>query len=111
MMINTPIENVSDASFEADVLRSKTPVLVDFWAPWCAPCKTLAPALDALAADYTGKVKFVKFNVDENPAIPARFGIRSIPALMVFKDGQVAAKHIGVLSKTELAGLLDRQLA
>jgi thioredoxin 1 len=93
---------VTDDSFEADVLKSSGPVLVDFWAEWCGPCKQIAPALDDLAKDLAGKIKIAKVNVDENPNIPSKYGVRGIPTLMVFKDGQVAATKIGMLPKNKL---------
>ncbi len=93
---------VTDDSFETDVLKSTGPVLVDFWAEWCGPCKQIAPALDDLAKDLAGKIKIAKVNVDENPNIPSKYGVRGIPTLMVFKDGQVAATKIGMLPKNKL---------
>ncbi len=105
------IKHISDASFEADVLNSSTPVLVDFWAEWCGPCKMIAPVLDELAPSYQGKLQITKMNVDENRAVPARFGIRGIPTLMVFKNGQLAATKVGAVGKAQLAAFIDQQLA
>ena len=109
-MASPLIRHVSDDSFQTDVLQSDQPVLVDFWAEWCGPCKQIAPSIDELATAYDGKVKFAKINVDENRAVPARFGIRGIPTLMVFKDGQLAGTHVGALSKSQLAQFIDKQL-
>lgn len=94
---------VTDASFEADVLKAAEPVVVDFWAEWCGPCKMIGPSLEELAKEYDGKVKIVKLNVDENPAVAGKLGIRSIPTLMLFKDGQLAAQKVGAAPKGELA--------
>ncbi|HBO78854.1 MAG TPA: thiol reductase thioredoxin, partial [Cupriavidus sp.] len=92
------IKYVSDASFDADVLKSDKPVLLDFWAEWCGPCKMIAPILDEVAKDYGDKVQVAKINVDENQQVPAKFGIRGIPTLILFKNGQVAAQKVGALS-------------
>jgi thioredoxin 1 len=94
--------NVTDASFEADVLKAAGPVLVDFWAEWCGPCRQIAPALEELANDMAGKVTVAKINIDDNPATPGKYGVRGIPTLMIFKDGQVAATKIGALPKSKL---------
>ena len=104
------IKHTSDASFDADVLQSDKPVLLDFWAEWCGPCKAIAPTLDELAAAYEGKLQIVKMNIDENRATPARFGIRGIPTLMVFKDGQQVATKVGALTKAQIAALVDQHL-
>lgn len=101
------IVNTTDAQFDADVLQSSVPVLVDYWAPWCGPCKMIAPVLDALAAEYQGRVKIVKVNVDDNPATAAKFGVRGIPTLSVFKDGALAATKVGALSKSQLTAFID----
>ncbi len=105
------IKNVSDASFDADVLQATGPVLVDYWAEWCGPCKMIAPVLDELASDYQGKLTIAKMNVDENRDVPAKFGIRGIPTLMLFKDGQLAATKVGAMNKSQLAAFIDQQLA
>ena len=96
------ISHVSDESFERDVLKASRPVLVDFWAEWCAPCKQIAPALVELANDLDGKLTIAKLNIDENPTTPTRYGVRGIPTLMLFKDGQVAATKVGTLPKNKL---------
>lgn len=101
------IQAVTDANFDAEVLKSATPVLVDFWAEWCGPCKMIAPVLEELAKDYAGKIKFTKLNVDENSHTPAKYGIRGIPTLIVFKNGNVEATKVGALSKSQLAAFLD----
>ena len=110
-MASDLIKHITDATFEADVLKSATPVLVDFWAEWCGPCKMIAPILDELAPAYQGKVQIAKMNVDDNRAVPAQFGIRGIPTLILFKDGQPAATKVGALSKAQLTAFIDQQLA
>ena len=109
-MASELIKHVSDASFEADVLKTGTPVLVDYWAEWCGPCKMIAPILDEVAGTYQGKLQIAKMNVDENREIPAKFGIRGIPTLMLFKDGQLAATKVGALNKTQLSAFLDQHI-
>lgn len=93
---------VTDATFEADVLKSSEPVVVDFWAEWCGPCKMIGPSLEEIATELHGKVKIVKMNVDENPGVPGKMGIRSIPTLMIFKDGKLASQKVGAAPKGEL---------
>ena len=110
-MASELIKHVSDASFEADVRKTSTPVLVDYWAEWCGPCKMIAPILDEVAGTYQGKLQIAKMNVDENREIPAKFGIRGIPTLMLFKDGQLAATKVGAMSKAQLTAFIDQQLA
>ena len=110
-MASELIKHTSDASFEADVLQSTKPVLVDYWADWCGPCKMIAPILDEVAGAYEGKLQVAKMNVDENRDVPAKFGIRGIPTLMLFKDGQIAATKVGALSKAQLMAFIDEQLA
>ena len=101
------IKTVSDDSFDADVLKSSQPVLVDYWAAWCGPCKQIAPMLEEVAAEYAGKVTVAKLNVDENQQTASEFGIRGIPTLMLFKDGKVAATKVGALSKSQLTDFLN----
>ena len=110
-MASELIKHVSDASFDADVLKSTVPVLVDYWAEWCGPCKMIAPILDDVSATYEGRLQISKMNVDENREVPAKFGIRGIPTLMIFKDGQLAATKVGALSKAQLVAFIDQHLA
>lgn len=105
------IHATSDENFEADVLQATTPVLVDFWAEWCGPCKMIAPVLDDLAREYNDKLKIVKINVDENSEIPAKYGVRGIPSLMIFKDGNLLATKVGALSKSQLAAFIDETIS
>lgn len=104
------IKHISDASFDADVLQSAQPVLVDYWAEWCGPCKMIAPILDEVAKDYSGRLAVAKMNVDQNRDVPAKFGIRGIPTLMIFKNGQLAATKVGALSKAQLTAFIDGNL-
>ena len=101
---------VTDDSFEAEVIKSDQPVLVDYWAEWCGPCKMIAPILDEIAADYEGKLKIAKLNIDENPGTPPKYGIRGIPTLMLFKDGNVEATKVGAVSKSQLTAFIDSNL-
>lgn len=105
------IVNTSDAAFEQDVLKSDVPVLLDFWAPWCGPCKMIAPVLDEVAAEFEGKLKVVKINVDENQQVPGQFGVRGIPTLMVFKNGESVATKVGALGKSQLVAFVNASIA
>ncbi len=102
--------NVTDAAFDAVVLKSDTPALVDFWASWCAPCKAIAPLVDEVAAQYAGKVKVFKMNVDENPSTPGKYGVRGIPTLMLFKNGKVVDQLVGAVPKNQIKDLVDKGL-
>jgi thioredoxin 1 len=104
------ITNVSDASFEDDVIKAEGPVLVDYWAEWCGPCKMIAPVLDEIAQTYAGKLKVCKLNIDENQETPPKYGVRGIPTLMLFKNGNVEATKVGALSKSQLAAFLDANI-
>jgi thioredoxin 1 len=104
------IVKVSDDSFDNDVLSASGPVLVDYWAEWCGPCKTIAPVLDEIADEYDGRLTIAKLNIDDNPNTPPRYGIRGIPTLMLFKDGEVAATKVGSVSKTQLTEFVDQNI-
>lgn len=99
---------VTDSNFDQEVLKSDLPTLVDFWAPWCGPCKAIGPVIDELADTYSGKVKITKMNVDENPETPGKFGIRAIPTLIFFKDGEVADQVTGAVGKTQLVAMIEK---
>lgn len=101
------IVQISDSSFEQDVLKADGPVLVDFWAEWCGPCKMIAPVLDELADEYSGKLKVCKLNIDANPETAPKYGVRGIPTLIIFKNGQAEATKVGALSKSQLATFID----
>ena len=110
MSSSSDIQRVTDDTFEPEVLKSDTPVLVDYWAEWCGPCKSIAPILDEVAKEYEGRLKIVKINVDENQQVPPKFGIRGIPTLMLFKNGNVEATRVGALSKSQLTAFLDSNI-
>lgn len=109
-MASELIKHVTDASFQGDVLQADKPVLVDYWAEWCGPCKMIAPILDDLAKDYDGRVQIAKMNVDENREVPAQYGIRGIPTLMLFKGGELVATKVGAMPKAQLSAFLDGHL-
>jgi thioredoxin 1 len=109
-MASEKIVNVTDATFEAEVLKADKPALIDFWAAWCAPCKAIAPIVDELAGEYEGKIKVTKMNVDENPMTPSKFGVRGIPTLILFKDGKVVDQKVGAVPKAQLADMLKKAL-
>jgi len=108
--VSEHIAYVTDDTFETEVLQSDVPVLVDYWAEWCSPCKMIAPVLSEIAEEYSGKLRVAKLNIDENPATPPKYGIRGIPTLMLFANGQVEATKVGALSKSQLAAFIDQNI-
>jgi thioredoxin 1 len=110
IIMSQHIVKVTDDNFEEEVLKADLPVLVDYWADWCGPCKMIAPVLDAIAQEYEGKLKVAKLNIDENPVTPLKYGIRGIPTLLLFKDGEVEATKVGAISKPQLTAFIDSQL-
>ena len=108
--MNEKIIHITDDTFEQEVLQSQTPVLVDYWAEWCGPCKMIAPALDQIASEYAGRLKVAKLNIDENQSTPPKYGIRGIPTLMLFKNGNLEATKVGALSKSQLAAFIDSNI-
>ncbi len=109
-MSNELIKHITDDSFTTEVINAKVPVLVDYWAEWCGPCKAIGPILDEVSVAYEGRLQIAKMNVDENREVPAKFGIRGIPTLMLFKDGELAATKVGALSKAQLVAFIDAHL-
>ena len=105
--MSNSISHLTDETFEEEVLKSNIPVLVDYWAPWCEPCKMIAPILDSLSAEYAGKLKISKLNIDDNQKTPQKYGVRGIPTLMIFKNGNVEATKVGALSKSQLTAFID----
>jgi thioredoxin 1 len=108
--VSEKILYLTDDTFEDEVLKSSAPVLVDYWAEWCGPCKMIAPILDEIASEYSGKIKVAKLNIDDNPQTPPKYGIRGIPTLMLFKDGNVEATKVGALSKSQLTAFIDSNI-
>jgi thioredoxin 1 len=109
-MSSKDIHHVTDDTFDPEVLKSETPVLVDYWAEWCGPCKSIAPILDEVAKEYEGRLKIAKINVDQNQQVPAKFGIRGIPTLILFKNGVAAAQKVGAMAKGQLTAFIDSNI-
>jgi thioredoxin 1 len=109
-MSSSDIHHVTDETFEPEVLKAEVPVLVEYWAEWCGPCKSIAPILDQVAKEYDGRLKIAKINVDDNQSVPAKFGIRGIPTLMLFKNGNLEATRVGALSKSQMTAFLDSNI-
>jgi thioredoxin 1 len=110
-MAGANVTHVTDSNFEAEVLKSSTPVLVDFWAPWCGPCRAIAPIVDEIAGEYAGRLKVVKVNVDDNPMAPGQFGVRGIPNLLIIRDGKVKDQIVGAVPKSHLVRAVDTAIA
>jgi len=108
--VSDSVLHVTDSNFDELVLKANTPVLVDYWAEWCGPCKMIAPVLDEISQEYTGKITVAKLNIDENPATPSHYGVRGIPTLMLFKDGDIEATKVGALTKSQLAQFIDSNI-
>jgi len=108
--VSDEIGSITDDSFEQEVLKSEQPVLVDYWAEWCRPCKTIAPLLDEIAGEYKGKLRVARINIDDNPNIPPKYGVRGIPTLMIFKNGNVEATRVGALSKSQLTAFINQSI-
>ena len=108
--MESPAQHITDASFRSEVLESPLPVLVDYWAEWCGPCRMIGPLLEDTARDYAGRLKVAKLNIDENPSVPSQYRVRSIPTLMLYRDGQPVATQVGALSRSQLATFLDANL-
>ena len=104
------VKHVGDADFESEVLQSSEPVLVDFWAEWCGPCKAIGPIIDQVASDYAGRLKVVKINIDSNPGTPRQYAVRGIPTLMLFKDGKVAGTQVGAINRSQLSQFVDKAI-
>jgi thioredoxin 1 len=109
-MAGDKVKPISDSTFETEILKAEVPVLVDFWAPWCGPCKAISPMLDELAGEFDGKIKMTKMNVDDNPSTPGKYGIRAIPTLILFKDGQIVDQITGAVGKTQMTAMLNKAL-